>query len=128
MTYIDFLTEVIERGLKSVQSDPLITKHPRRLKGSIDGFNACREKQPSELAVLLYNANEKTTELRNRVMSTPDAEDEAFWEQNYFGVQVDFVCNVVSAALYNSGQPVIVPPRVSGVRIAAEILGVAGGA
>ena len=126
LTYVEFLHEVVERGIKSAQGDEILAKYPRRLKGSIDGFNACRCKTPEQLAQLLVEANRKTHNARLDAHDKDEEGAEAYWEQNYYGIQVDFVCNVVSAMLMNENKPVIVPPRASGVMVCAEILGVAG--
>jgi hypothetical protein len=118
MNFDEFITRVIDRGIKSVSADEMITEHPKRLKGSLDGFEACRGKDPVQLALLYSDAERKALALRE----VEDIED--YWQARYFAIQVEFVCNTASAVLMNQGLPVIIPPTAKGAMNAAKIVGV----
>lgn len=47
-----------------------------------------------------------------------------YWYYRCFHVEVEWVCNVVSAALQNQREETIVPPTARGYLKASEILGV----
>lgn len=124
MTYIEFLTEVIERGIKGASADEIINKYPKRLEGSIEGFNACRGKSPEELAALLAEMNRRTHNARLEAHDKDEADIEDYWKQRYIAIQVEWVANCVSAALMNEGRPVIIPPTARALMNVAEIVGV----
>lgn len=124
MTYIEFLHEVIERGIKGASEDPIINKYPKRLQGSIDGFNACRSKTPEQLSALLTEANTKTLNARLDANDKDEAHLEDYWGQRYYAIQIEWVANCVSAMLMNEGKPVIIQPTARAYMNAAEIIGV----
>jgi hypothetical protein len=124
MTYIEFLHEVIERGIKGASADPIINKYPKRLEGSIEGFNACRNKTPEQLSALLTEANAKTLNARLDTNDKDEKDIEDYWKQRYYAIQIEWVCNCVSAILMNERKPVIIQPTARGYMNAAEIIGV----
>jgi len=118
-TYATLLERVVDDGIAAARADYTREHQKPMLEGSVAGFEACREKSPPELAALLLDARTETG-ARRRAEQDP----ENYWWARCFDLEVEWVCNVMSAALMNSGQPVIVPPTMRGVKKAAEILGV----
>ncbi len=112
-SYQDLLARVIGDGIEAARVD---YRPGPELDGSVAGFEACRGRTPEQLAALLQEAR---LEARRG-----QAGDYWFWRCRE--LEVEWVCNVVSAALLNQGLPVIVTPTARGVFKAAEILGVAG--
>lgn len=115
MEYSTLLDRIIDDGIEAASLD--YKNKPRHLKGAIDGFEACRNKQPAELLKLLTESNKFCGEAYfNRDADT-------YWEIRCFAAEVEWVCNVISAALVNQGESPIIPPTVRGVMNAARILG-----
>lgn len=113
--YNEFLNKVIDDGIEAAKED--YASRPEKLKGSIEGFEACRGKNPLELAEVLKQASKKTHEARmNRVPN--------YWEIRCFEAEVEWVCNCVSAILMNQGLPTIISPTARGYMKAAQIVGV----
>jgi hypothetical protein len=132
MTFNEFVTAVIDGGLASIQEDPNITRRPARLEGARQGFELCRGKLPTELAGLLNESARLERDALEKTMSEDGVEegterDAAFMHAQYRHLQIEWVCNCVSAALWNQGLPTIIAPTARGLMRAAEILGVAEG-
>ena len=121
MNYEEFLTQVIDNGLKSIAEDARMAKYPKRVEGSKEGFEACRGKTPEQLAQLLVEANRKTLNAR---MDYKGPTIEEYWKQVHYALQIEWVCNSVSALLMNQGLPVIVNPTARGLINASKIVGV----
>ena len=117
MEYKDFLNQIIDGGIAGAKRDYKRPDQKLLLDGSIVGFEACRDKNPIELADLLETAQRKSHEAKLN-----QAED--YWYHRGFVLEVEWVCNVVSAMQMNSGPPTIIPPTARGVMRAAEIVGV----
>lgn len=118
MEYGAFLTRIIEDGLVACRKS--YADRPNKLEGSIAGFEACRGKQPMELAILLQEAR------RNMALALVDGTSiDDYWRKRCYYAEIEWVCNVVSAALQNEGKSIIVPVTARGVIKAAEIIGVA---
>lgn len=113
MLYIHFLERVIEEGIAAAKQDYTRANQEEMLKGAIEGFEACREKKPSELAVLLMQARKERERSR----------DDSHWRLRCKELEIEWVSNVVSAALMNQKEPVIIAPTARGVMQAAKILG-----
>lgn len=126
-SYEDFLNAVIEGGIEGAKRDYALSSQRPIREGSIAGFEACRGKNPSEIAALLKEAREKAHRALHtaHILRIGETEDRYWWARG-FELEVEWVANVVSAALWNAGLPVIVPPTARGVMRAAEILGVKG--
>jgi hypothetical protein len=124
MTYTEFLDRVVSDGLESITKDEWITKYPKRLEGSRLGFEACRGKLPEQLAELLRDAEGRCMRSREETEG-PDSDIEDYWRERYRAIQIEWVCNTVSAMLMNEGKATIVTPTARGVMNAARIVGVA---
>ncbi len=117
MEYGAFLARIINDGIAAASEDYKDDEEKR--EGAVGGFLACRGLQPGELAELLREANQAA--------STAMMEDSPrYWRLRCYALEVEWVCNCVSAVLMNEKQPVIVQPTCRGVMKAAEILGVRG--
>lgn len=116
MPYEKFLEEVIERGKVGVIRDYHKPHQIGLKKGSLAGFEACRGLSPKDLRDLM-------TTSRGRI-DWDTSDDNSHWYGRGFNMEVEWVCNVVSAMLLNEGKPVIIQPTARAVMLAAEILGV----
>jgi hypothetical protein len=115
MEYLKFLERIINDGIEAARKD--YANAPDELKGAVAGFEACRGKQPAELAALHLEAQSRTREaFRLRV--------ENYWEIRCYDAEIEWVCNCVSAVMLNQGLPVIVNPTARGMMKAAEVVGV----
>jgi hypothetical protein len=117
MDYEQYLTRIVDEGIAAAKTDYTKESDKDRLKGSVEGFEACRGKSPAELKTLLVTASE-------RVKQAYLDEAENYFEIRCYEAEVEWVCNCVSAILMHEGQPVIVPPTARGVMKAAEVVGV----
>ena len=116
MNYVNFLNRIIDDGIAAA-TESYKNSVPKR-EGAVAGFRACRGKSPTELLMLLREANQRQTIL----VGTEDMD--AYWRARCFQAEVEWTCNVVSAALQNMGESTIVTPTARGYMKAAEILGV----
>jgi len=117
MNHDEFVTRLVDDGIASASRDPRLVAKPRRLAGAVAGFEACRGKSPEDLLVLLGDARRDADAHRGA------KDSESYWAARYYEVQVEWVCNCVSAVLLNQGLPPIVPPTARGLMRAAEVLG-----
>lgn len=87
---LELLNRCIEDGIESVQRDEMITRHPKRLEGSIEGFNLCRElRSPEEFKELIRSLGEECNTLRDA------AAGEEYWVKRFCQVQVEWVYSVL---------------------------------
>jgi len=115
MEYNTLLTRIIDEGIEAAKKS--YANRPDKLKGSVDGFESCRGKSPAELASALAAAGAATNAARI-------CRADNYWEVRCFELEVEWMCNVVSAALLNQGLPTIVQPTARGMMKAASIIGV----
>ena len=113
MNYDQFLDTIVNDGVRAARRD---YKGGDKLKGSVAGFEACRGEGPAGLAVLLDAASAAAREARGR-----EAAD--YWWFRCYELEVEWVCNCVSAMLRNEGLPTIVAPTCRGAIKAADVLG-----
>ena len=115
--YEDFLNRIISDGIAAARGS-YKDSNPLKLEGAVAGFEACRNKSIDELRELLKQA--RTT--RNKALARNDG---SYWKYRCFEAEVEWVCNVVSAALWNEGRTdLIVEPTGRGLQQAAKILGI----
>jgi len=120
MDYNEFLKRVIDEGIEAAKADYTNESDKQNLEGSIAGFEACRDKTPTELIEVWKSANEKTNDAFH------DQKDN-YWWFNCYKLEVEWVCNVISAMLFNEGytQPLLSwLPTVNGMKKAASIVGI----
>jgi len=116
--YLEFLESVINSGIEGVKADYCKPEDKDRLDGSIEGFEACRGKSPAELLSLLEVS-------RRAMMDAFHGQASNYWRIRSREAEVEWTCNVISAALMNVGAIPIIPPTTRGALQAARIL--AGG-
>lgn len=115
MTFTDFLTRIIDDGIKACRES--YKDDAKKRDGAVAGFNACRGKTIFELRQQL--------DLAGKAADAARAVDKNnYWYLRCFHAEVEWVCNVVSSALQNQGELTIVTPTARGFMKAAEILGV----
>lgn len=119
MRYDAFLSRIIDDGIASLKEDSLVKDKPRSLRGAIRGFEVCRGKTPEQLWALLDQAERDSFAAREKPM-------DEYWEQRWYALQIEWVCNVISAALVSSGKKGIIAPTARGTMCAARILGTGG--
>ena len=122
MDYQAFLTRVIDDGIVAAKVDYAKPEDNSQLRGSVEGFELCRGKQPAELRTIYDEANRIASE-----KALAHAEDYWFWRCRE--LEVEWVCNMVSAVIMNEGKPPLLShlPTARAVIKAAEIVGVAHG-
>jgi len=97
MTYEQFLARIIDDGITAARADYMRPEDAARLRGSVDGFEACRGLLPEQLGWLLGIASRETTD-RFRAQA-PD-----YWYWRSREAEIEWVCNCVSAALLHEGR------------------------
>lgn len=117
MDYATFLHHVIEDGIRAAREDYAKPEQAAKLEGSIAGFEDCRGKSPDQLKRLLNAVNATAQRAFEEQIDPPD-----YWIFRCRALEVEWVCNVVSAMLVNEGKKPIVPPTARGTTKAAEVL------
>lgn len=141
MTYDDFLHRLINVGIQAAREDyggdaesaelhgrqvrPESKEKHRadKLAGSIDGFEACRGKQPGEIAALIVDARTKLQQAFVRV-SEGEISDGEYWRVRCREAEIGWVANCVSVILVNQGLPPIEPPTARAALTVAKIIGI----
>lgn len=122
MRYQDFLNIVVDEEIKVVHQDynvdgMKVLKGSMKaiLEGSLAGLEACRDKSPPQLAQLLDRAG------RVQLACFHSTVSDRYWRVNCFFHEVEWVCNVISAALVNQGVQPIVAPTMKAAIVAERI-------
>ncbi len=119
-----FLNRVIDDGkdaaTKSYGDRP---SNRDKLKGALAGFESCRGMSPLILNSHLGRARMAQMKAHHHAKTHADGWSWYWWIACY-AAEVEWVCNVVSAALLNQGLPPIIPPTARGMTTAATILGI----
>lgn len=123
MNFASFLDRVIEDGIAAARTDYSRPEQKSKLEGSIEGFEACRGKDPAALALLAARAA-KDTELARMHLHEDEISTGEYWKKRCREAEIEWVVNVVSAALHNAGLPPITAFTARSVMAAARILGV----
>lgn len=119
MNFEDFLERIIHDGMEAAKRDYEEPRQRAHLHGSLAGFESCRRKSVPELSALMVEAQQAT--LRSR---REQEEADTYWFKRCYELEIEWVCNVVSAVLVNQGRDPIVPVTGRGLLKAAEIVGV----
>ncbi len=126
MQYLTALDAVIERGIAGVKVS--YKDEPHKRDGSIEGFNACRDKTPDELFKILTEAGERTKKARDDHHAGKVSIEE-YWKVRHAEVQIEWVCNCVSVMLMGKSQkspfPRHVGPTARAATFVAGIIGIA---
>jgi len=127
MTYEEFLRRTIDEGIEAARQSYQRPDQAHKLEGSIAGFEACRDKKPAEILALLTAAE---AESRAAMHGTGSSDDDPalknYWRLRCKTLEIEWVANVLSAALVCNNLQPIVPPTARGMFKAASILGVEG--
>jgi hypothetical protein len=121
MNYNEFLIRIIDEGIEAAKADYIGESNKNMLEGSIAGFTACKDKTPEELVEVWQKSSDNMNDAFRE-------QKENYWYYRCFQLEVEWVCNVVSAMLMNEGG--ITPllawlPTANGVRKAATIISIA---
>lgn len=128
MTYDQLIDQIIADGIAEVRvayADP--SEHHKR-DGAIEGFEACRGKTPAELVELWREAEDEAHRITRLNVDGVAFMKAAYWKQRYKALQIEFVLNVVSVGLVNSGKAPLLGhlPTARGAMQYAKIVGVRG--
>jgi hypothetical protein len=126
MRYEEFLEKTIDKGIDAAKRDYAAPDQANKLKGSIEGFEACRGLDPIKLKMLL-SATRMLTQRAANDLNANTITEEQYWEVRCREAEVEWVCNCVSVILANEKLPglePIVPPTARAFLASAEILGV----
>ena len=127
-TYDQLLDRVITDGIAEVREAYADPKEHHKRDGAIEGFEACRGKSPTDLVALWSEAEKIAAQIaRDRRANSPEDGDVTdYWRQRYKTMQIEFVCNVVSVGLVNSGQVPLLGhlPTARGAMKYAAIVGI----
>jgi hypothetical protein len=116
MPYVDFLNAIIDDGQDEVRTEYLRPDQSMKREGALDGFEACRAQQTDQLLTIHRYATERTQWAR--VERRAD-----YWYWRLYEAQVEWVLNVISAALYANGGTPLIQPTARGLNKAIQILG-----
>jgi hypothetical protein len=119
MDYFSFLDQIIKDGIYAVKLEFKSPEERQKLFGSIQGFEQCRGKKPSELARLLEKAREETIE--SQIPNTERARNK-YWFYRFREIQIEWVCSCVSAILKQNGLPTITPVSMRAFIKASQVL------
>lgn len=119
MDYLAFLDKVIDDGIKAAKADYVKPSDKPRLEGSIVGFEMCRGKNPDDLVKLMLEVHR---EMSNWWIKGEKDDIDKYWYINSKQAEIEWVANVVSAALVNQGLAPIVIPTARGLMKAAEVI------
>jgi hypothetical protein len=116
MRYQDFLNKVIDESIIAAKKDYTDPDKKHMLEGSVAGLKACRDLDPVALAHLLQRSH------RIQMMAFHTTNINRYWRLTCFSCEVEWVCNVVSAALSNMGMDPIIPYTARGLMMAARVV------
>lgn len=114
MNYGEFLDRIIDDGIDAARMD--YRDRLDKLRGAVDGFNACRKKNPQELRLLLEDARTATEVARRGLYHL-------YWGLRCYENEIEWVCNCVSVLLFDKQLPTIVPPTVRAFEKVASVVG-----
>lgn len=117
MDWDKFINQIVDLGIEAAKRDYKRPDQKPLLDGSLAGFEECRNKSVVDLAKLLPGA------AAYRDNAQKGSTTGYLRAKGYYN-EIEWVCNVASAALYNQGLPVIIQPTVRAMQTAAKILGV----
>lgn len=121
MNYTEFLDRVISDGIEAAKED--YKEGDNRRDGSIQGFINCKGKLPHELADLLAESRKKANEIFIRSNDGDQKDVDEYWYYQSIALEIEWVCNSVSAGLLYSGLEPMIAPTCRGMMNAARILG-----
>lgn len=114
MNFKEFVNKVCDTGIEGAKES--YKDRPNMLKGSIAGFEACRDLKPDQMLSLLKKAR---GEAAYQMMQK---DIDLYWEHTCFANEVEWVVNCVSAVLMNEGKTPIGAVTSRGLMHANDIL------
>jgi hypothetical protein len=120
MTYDGFCKQLIDEGIAAARAD-YTNDRPDMLAGSLEGFEACRGKQPHEISDLLAIARQES-QIAMQTAYEDDVSGARYQHLSCKQAEIEWVANVISAALEPAGEPPIVIVTARGLMKAASIL------
>jgi hypothetical protein len=126
MDYFTALDAIIRRGIEGVNKS--FADEPHKRDGSIEGFDACRDKTPLDLFDVLDGSRKRTAKAK-QASQEKLIEMKDYWKVRYAEIQVEWVCNCVAVMIVNQGQkspfPRHVGPTARAAIFVASVVGVA---
>lgn len=97
MKYSEFLKMVVDGGIEAARRDYAYDEFKRA--GAVAGFEACRDKHPGDLALLLEQAHAATTAAHEAHAANRSAGGGigAYWQARCYELEVEWTCNVIAA-------------------------------
>lgn len=116
MDRASFLNAIIDDGIEDIRLNYQRPDQAMKKEGGIAGFSECRGLSDEDLLKLFERA-------KARRIAAQNSQDHDYWRHRMYELQVEWVLNVLSAAAYNQGLKMLVPPTVRGMTKAGDILG-----
>jgi len=119
VTHEDLLDRIISDGLAEVREAYAAPEDQHKRDGAIEGFEVCRGKSPTSLVALWAEA-----ERVGQQLFRDQSDVKIYWRQRYKVLQIEWICNVVSVGLVNSGRPPLLahlPTARAAVKYAAVV-------
>ena len=110
MDYFSFLEKIIEDGIKAAKSDYIKDEDSHKLKSSLEGFELCIGKTPSQIKEIY---NQTLDQLNESVLKQNETKEH--FRISCRWAKVAWVANVVSVKLWLEGKQTIIPPTMRGV-------------
>lgn len=120
MNYREFINRVCADGRDAAQTNYARPDQASKLEGALQGFlEASVTESWEELAALLLDGQIKAEYYR-------EYEQNNYWYWRCREAEIEWCCNVYSAAAINANQAIIIVPTARGMMKAAEIVGAMG--
>lgn len=116
MDRASFLNAIIDDGIEDIRLNYQRPDQALKKEGGIAGFSDCRGLSDEELLALYERAKKARA-------TAQEAQAADYWRYRMYELQIEWVLNVLSAAAYNQGLKMLVPPTVRGMAKAGDILG-----
>jgi hypothetical protein len=115
ITYEQLLTRVIDDGIAAAKQS--YAEQPDKLRGALEGFEACRGQSPAQLVALYKNSELETDRIRRLLVHQAPAAKTAlvlkdeinYWRFRCRTLEIEWVCNVISVGLQLQDFPPLLP-------------------
>ena len=116
MKSYEMLDRIIDDAAGELRRHMSSPEQASRLDGALEGLEACRGLIPSDLKELMQASEQAMLTARQQ-------DPEHYWWYRWYALQVEWVCNCMSAWLMQHDLPVIVQPTIRGALNVARIQG-----
>lgn len=120
MNFTSFLNRLVDDGIEAARESYSRPDQKQKLDGSVAGFEACRSCRETHIH---QDLSELLDAARTATQAAHRDEEDGYWWYRCYELEVEWVCNCVSAILHNEGMPTIITPTARGVLKASEIVG-----